>query len=243
MPTIPVAAAPGGVDDHVGHVPAELLRDLVSHRLLALGPVGLLQGRHVEQAALLGGGARRLARVGYQAVDQYDAGAGDLRLHAIGGRHVLRHEDVGLGAGAGGVRGDRAAGVTGRRYGEPGHAELHGPRHGGGQSARLERRGGIDPLVLDQQIRAAQSSSQSAGPDDGREALAQAHHVAREAHRHQLEVAPHVRGTRRQMVRLERSARGVEVVAGVEHLAARDAEAVELVGRERIAAGRAFEVR
>ena len=35
-------AAAGRVDDHVGHLPAELLDDLEAHRLLALDPVGLL---------------------------------------------------------------------------------------------------------------------------------------------------------------------------------------------------------
>src|SRR3546814_17705726 len=45
-------AAAGRVEDHVGHLPAELFGEFQAHRLLALDPVRLLQGRGVEPAHL-----------------------------------------------------------------------------------------------------------------------------------------------------------------------------------------------
>ena len=44
-------AATGGIDDHVGHPPAELLGDLEAHRLLALDAVRLLERGNVEPVA------------------------------------------------------------------------------------------------------------------------------------------------------------------------------------------------
>src|SRR5205085_433335 len=44
--------AAGRIKDHVGNVPAELLRELEAHGLLAFDPVGLLQRRGVEPADL-----------------------------------------------------------------------------------------------------------------------------------------------------------------------------------------------
>ena len=50
-------AAAGGIEDQVGQLPAELVGELQPHRLLSLDPIGLLQRRDVEPAAL-GAGLR-----------------------------------------------------------------------------------------------------------------------------------------------------------------------------------------
>src|SRR5439155_1174348 len=57
-------AAAAGVEQHVGHLPAELFGDLEAHRLLALDPIGLLQGGGVEPAVLLDRASDDLAGVG-----------------------------------------------------------------------------------------------------------------------------------------------------------------------------------
>ncbi len=42
----------GRIDDPIGQGPAELLDDLETHRLLALGPIRLLEGRKLPEIAL-----------------------------------------------------------------------------------------------------------------------------------------------------------------------------------------------
>ena len=87
-------AAAGGVEDDVGHLPAELLGDLVAHRLLALDPVRLLEGGDLLVAAALGDG-RRDQRTGVadQPVDEVQLGAGDHALAPGDRRGVDRHRD------------------------------------------------------------------------------------------------------------------------------------------------------
>ena len=65
-------AAAGRIEDHVGHLPAELLGELEPHRLLALDPVRLLERRDVEPADLGLALADDLAAVVDQAVDAVD---------------------------------------------------------------------------------------------------------------------------------------------------------------------------
>ena len=69
-------AATGRVEDHVGHPPAELLRDLVAHRLLALDAVGLLERRDLlVPLALLDRRLHQRPGVVDQAVDEIELGA------------------------------------------------------------------------------------------------------------------------------------------------------------------------
>jgi hypothetical protein len=68
-------AAAGRIEDRVGQLPAELLGKLEAHGLLALDPVGLLQGRAVEPAGRLLAVADNLAAIVDQAVDPVDSRA------------------------------------------------------------------------------------------------------------------------------------------------------------------------
>ena len=65
-------AAAGRIEDHVGHLPAELLGELEPHRLLALDPIGLLQRRGVEPADLGLALGDDLAAIVDQPVDAID---------------------------------------------------------------------------------------------------------------------------------------------------------------------------
>src|SRR5262249_18515148 len=65
-------AATGWIEDNVRNLPAELLGKLEAHRLLALDPVRLLQGRGVEPAKLCLSLPDDLAAVVDQSIDAID---------------------------------------------------------------------------------------------------------------------------------------------------------------------------
>src|SRR5690606_32003043 len=73
-------AAAGRVEDDVGQPPAELLEELVPHRLLPLDAVGLLERREVEPSVRIRAFGDAAGGVGDQAIDQFEAGAERLDL-------------------------------------------------------------------------------------------------------------------------------------------------------------------
>ena len=77
-----------------------------------------------------------------------DGGADDL-----GGFQIVRHEDVGLQPGLGGVGGDAVGEVAGRGAADGREAELAGLRQGDRDDAVLERqRREVDGIVLDPEV-------------------------------------------------------------------------------------------
>ena len=112
-------AAAGGIENHVGQPPIELLGQLQAHRLLAFDPVRLLERRDVEPAQPLLAFAHDLAAVGDQPRHQKRLGAGQVAFVLVDGRRVVGHEDEGLDAGPRGVGRHRPAGVAGRGNRQP----------------------------------------------------------------------------------------------------------------------------
>ena len=173
MPTPP----PGRVEQDVGAPPAELLGDLEAHRLLALDPVRLAQRRGVLPAVPLGDRRRHHpAGVADQPVHQVQLGTGDHALAPGDDRGVDRHRDQRAEPGPGGVRRPRGAGVAVGGHGDPGDAELGGPRHPDRRAAGLERAGRQQPVVLDQQPRDAEPGTGARRRQQRRHPLAERDH-------------------------------------------------------------------
>ena len=202
-------AAAGGVDDDVRERALELLRQLVSHRLLAFDAVRLLQGRHLEPPVL-----RRVLRdegaaVGDQAVDEVHVGAEGAALEDDRPRRVGRHRDHAPQAGLCRVGGGRASRIARGRQRDRVDPERLGHRDGGGEPARLERSRRVLPLVLDVEPVEAEVLSEAARLEERRHPFAECHG---RRPRHHLLVAPHRRRTRGQRFTGERAARGGKVV-------------------------------
>src|SRR6202030_1251183 len=88
-------AAAGRIKNDVGNVPAELLGQFESHRLLAFDAVWLLQGRRVEPTDLRLAIADDLAAIVDQSVDAVDGRAlqrdlADIDFWRIGGTEKRR---------------------------------------------------------------------------------------------------------------------------------------------------------
>jgi hypothetical protein len=86
-------AAARWIEDHVRKLPAELLGQFQAHRLLALDPVRLLQGRDIEPSGDLSALPDELPAIVDQPVDAIDGCSlqGDLGKVDLG--RVLRAED------------------------------------------------------------------------------------------------------------------------------------------------------
>ena len=82
-------AAAGGIEDDVRHLPPQLFGQFQPHGLLALDPVGLLEGRDVEPAGLGLALADDLAAIIDQAVDAVDGGALQLDLRESAGQKMV----------------------------------------------------------------------------------------------------------------------------------------------------------
>jgi hypothetical protein len=142
-------APAGGVHDHAGHPPAELLGDLQAHRLLALDAVRL-----PERGGVLVAGAPgqdlgdQPAGVADIALDQVQLGAGRRAFSPGDPRGRGRHHDQAAHPRPGGVHRPGGPGVAVGRHGDRRDAQLGGPRHADGGAARLERAGGQQALIL-----------------------------------------------------------------------------------------------
>ena len=131
----------------------------------------------------------------------------------------LRHEHLGLQACGRGIRGHSVRGIARRRNRQSPGAEMRRPRHRGRQPARLERVGGIERFVLDEQPRETESAPSRARVDQRRPSFAERDRVLAVEERHQLPIPPH---GRRRVPSATRAPgpRRVEVVAGEERSAA-----------------------
>ncbi len=145
-------AAAGGIDDDVGELPAELLGDLVSHRLLPLDAVRLLQRRDVEPPLGVLPLRDDPSAVVDEAVDERHVGAVRLALDPEDLRRVARHEDVAGEARLRRVGGRGAPGVPRRRQGDGPRPERLRHRDRRAQPARLEGAGRVSGLLLDPDV-------------------------------------------------------------------------------------------
>ena len=234
-------AAAGRVEDHVGHVPAELLGEFQAHRLLALDAVRLLQRGRVEPADFRLAFADDLAAIVDIAVDAIDGRALKLDLADVHLGRVGRAEDRGLDAAGGRVGRERRAGIAVGRHRHVLDAERLAHRHRHHEAARLERAGRQASLVLDDDLAAAEPGAELRQPDQRRRDLAERDDVLAFAHRQELAVAPHVARTLGKRVLGQRLLHAREVVAHQKRLAGLG-EIVDLVGGVMIAFHRAFEM-
>ena len=131
-----------------------------------------------------------------------------------------RHEDLRREPRGGGVGGHRIGGVAGRRHREDLRAEMHRAGHRRGQSARLERVGRVERLVLDEDPRQSEIGADAGGVDQRRPALAQRDRRLAVEQRHQLAVAPHGRRARPASGSLLPGPGRFEIVAGEQRRAA-----------------------
>ncbi len=75
LPHADQAGAPsGGIKDDVGQAPLELLRDLDSHGLLPLEPIGLSQGAKVKPPRYFPALLDESRTVRYESIDQKEMG-------------------------------------------------------------------------------------------------------------------------------------------------------------------------
>ena len=149
-------AAPGGIDEHIGRVPAELLGQLEADGLLALEPVGLLERGQVEPADLGRDHRDDPPRGGDGAIHREHVGAGqrglgDGRLGRVA-RHHHRHRDARAGA----VHRGGAARVARRRDHKPAHAERARPVIAMPSPRALKQPVGVLALVLGPEVPQAQ---------------------------------------------------------------------------------------
>src|SRR5881628_1209514 len=145
-------AAPRGVHDRIGQTPAELLRELEAQGLLALDAVGLAQRGHVHGPSLGGVRAGRFSAVTDVTVHQRQVAAEAADLAEDRGRGGGRRVHARREAGARGVGGERDAGVSCGGYDQPLSPRQRGTGHGGGESASLERAGGVRSFFLHTQL-------------------------------------------------------------------------------------------
>ena len=201
------------VEDHVGEGPAELLGELEAHGLLALDPVRLLEGRHVEPTHFGCSLAHDGAAVGDQAVDQVGPGPVVGSLVLVDDRGIGWHEDKRLHADSGCVGGQRTARIAGRRDGHPFDPEFVGPADRHGETPALERAGGELGLVLHPQVVQSERSTEPLALEQRCHALAERRDLGLVLDGQELLVAPH--GRRPTGDRLGGHVRpdGLEVVA------------------------------
>ena len=97
------AAVPHGHGHEIRHLPTQLFRDLEGHGLFALQQVGVDGGVAVVPAELFDGPGGETEGGAVVAFDAEHVGAEDEQLGDLALGRPLRHEDVGLEPGPGGV--------------------------------------------------------------------------------------------------------------------------------------------
>ena len=188
---------PAGVDDGLGHAPAELHCELEAHGFLALGAVRLFERREVEQPLLLGHRDGLATGVADQPVDEVQFGTGHEAFLLVGVGGILGHKDLGGQSGAGTVGGGGPGGVARGWHGEPGGAELQALGNGGRYAPGLECSGGVQPLLLYKEVGHSQLLAEVLDFDQGGAALPESHDVAGIVDGKQFGETPHVGRSRR----------------------------------------------
>ena len=157
---------------------------------------------------------------------------------------VLRDEHFALNSGGCGVGRRGVTGVAGRGQKHGVGPERLRARDRRGQTAGLERVGGVERFILDQQPIEADGGAQPLRVEEGSEAFAERDRLAAGEQRHQLAIAPHVRRAIGQRLFLPRPRR-LEIVAGEHRQLAGGAEKMRLTRIEgpRTASVAAFQMR
>src|SRR5262249_19652840 len=151
------------------------------------------------------------------------------------------HEDVGFDAGSGGVGGEGAGGIAGRRDGDLFDAQLNAHGDGAGESASLEGGGGVEAFVLDPEELGSDAGSDAGGGDEGRPAFAEGDDGGGGGGQDRG-VAPHVGGSGGDVATGPAVADDVEIVADEER-ASTGAEVIGGIGRIAGITETAFQVR
>ena len=236
-------AAPGRIEDHIGHFPAELLGEFDAHRLLALDAVGLPQGRAVEPSDRFLSLCYQLAAIVDQPIHEVDRRALHRDLADIHRRRVVGAEHRRLDAGAGTIGRHRRAGIAVGRHRHVRDAEFLRHRYGKHQATRLERAGRQAALVLDQQLTAfGETGGDARQRHQWRHHLAERDDVLRPTHRQHLAITPQGLRPRRQRSARQRATDAVEIVAHQKRPAGAR-QPVQLVGGVALASQAAFEMR
>ncbi len=234
-------AAAGRVQDHIGHVPAELFGQFQPHGFLALDPVGLFQGVGFKPARLFAAINDDLTAIVDQAVDAVDPGPLQRDFTHVDFRRIGGTEHDAFNAGPRTIGRQRRARVAVGCHRHLADAQFLGHGHGHDQAPRLERTGGQAAFVLDDDFAATQLLLQFRQGDQRGHGLAQGDDVRRLAHRQQFPVTPQVGRARRQVVTRHRSLDARQVVTHQKRLARRR-QVGKLVGGQLFTGHAAFEI-
>ena len=195
-------------------------------------------GRGVGVALGLDAFADHAGAVGDEAVDHGDVGSVDDAFEVVGEGDVLRHEDVRVDAGGGGVGGEGSGGVAGGGDGEVLEAVVF--RHGDGEAeaAGFEGAGGVGAFFLDEEAGVALAV------EHGRPAFAEGDGSRRQEGRRRSATCRGWQGdgggVGGDVSRLRGLLERVHVVADVEGPGAEGAEGLRGVGGEVMMTSRAF---
>ena len=234
-------AAAGRIEDHVRHVPAELLGKLKPHRFLAFDAIRLLQRRGIEPASLGLALADDLAAIVDQPVDAIDRRALQLDLADIHLRRIRGTKDRGPDAATGRISRERRSSIAVGRHRHVLDAERLAHRDCHYQPARLKRAGRQPALVLDDDLAAAGFPGKFVKADKRRRDLAETDDIGDFANRQHLAVAPEIGRPLLKRIFGQRLLHAGKIVSHQKRLV-RLGEIVDLIGGVVIAFHRAFEV-
>src|SRR5882724_613723 len=134
-------ASASRIQNDVRQLPIELFRQFQTHGFLAFDSIRLLQRGQIKPTFFRLPVPDDSAAVIDEAIDVKCLRARQPALLGVDGRGVLRHEYVGLHAGAGGVGRHRPSGVAGGGRGHSTDPEIPGLGDGHRHTARLEAAG------------------------------------------------------------------------------------------------------
>src|SRR5260370_33061187 len=158
-------------DDIVGETPSELLGDLVAYGLRALGVVGAKIYVDQTPVVLVRNQRAEAVDVVVVAVDANKARAVYLGVENLCGLEIRRHENAGLDAETGCLRGDRVGEVAGGGGTDSLKAKALSIGQGDGDDAVFEaERREADGVILDVEIGCADALAEILCPDERSEA-------------------------------------------------------------------------
>jgi hypothetical protein len=157
-------------------------------------------------------------------------------------RRILGAEHRGPDPGPARIGGERSTGIAVGRHRHVGDAERLRHRHRHHQAARLERAGRQTPLVLDDDLAAAELLRQVRQPHQRRQRFAETDDVGDLAHRKQFAITPDVRRSPAKRVLAQGTANACEIIAHEQRLAGRR-QPMDLVGLKSFAGIGALQMR
>jgi len=160
-------AAGHGDDDVVGQTPAELLGDLVAYGLRALCIVGTEVDVDETPAILVGDESAKTVDVIVVAVDADEARAVDEGVEDLGGLEIGGHQNAGLNAEAGGLRGDGVRKIASGGAADGSESKLARVGQRNRDDTVLEAEGWeADGVVLDVEVGGADALAEVGGADE-----------------------------------------------------------------------------